>query len=67
VPFDPTVDLCTDNATFERLKPNYLVFSTVRNDERLDNYAAYAMYRWWGERVQLHDTYEVTAIKEAGR
>jgi transglutaminase-like putative cysteine protease len=59
VPFDPTADDCSRNATFERLKPAYLIFSRIRNDEMLDNYNSFALFRWWGDRVTLTDKYEV--------
>jgi transglutaminase-like putative cysteine protease len=59
VPFDPTADDCSKTASFDRLPPRYLRFSTVRNDPVIENYLAYAVFRWWGDKVELSEEYEV--------
>jgi transglutaminase-like putative cysteine protease len=64
VPFDPVVDDCSDNASFERLGPNYLAFSTVRNDPLLENYHAFAIYRWWGDRLTLREKYDIRPVTQ---
>ncbi len=65
VRLDPMVDDTSDNASFERLGPNYLHFSSVRNDARLENYHAFAAYRWWGARVELSETYDIRPLAAA--
>ena len=59
VSFDPTFDACTKAATFEKLSPRYLRFSAVRNDQVMENYNSYLMYRYWGDPVALREEYDI--------
>jgi transglutaminase-like putative cysteine protease len=59
VSFDPTFDACAKAATFEKLSPRYLRFSAVRNDQVMENYNSYAMYRYWGDPVTLKEEYDI--------
>ena len=57
VPFDPTLG-DSRKAAFDRLKPIYIYFSTIRNDEQLNNYQYFA-YWYWGDAIKVEDTFTV--------
>jgi transglutaminase-like putative cysteine protease len=62
VPFDPTWG-DTGAATFNSMRPSYVYFTNVRNDEVIDNSNIFA-YRYYGNR-EIDVTYE--ALIDSGR
>ncbi|MGD2093778.1 MAG: transglutaminase domain-containing protein [Phycisphaerales bacterium] len=59
VPFDPTTGDINNRIfrkmAFERLRPVYIYFSNIRNDEVLNNYY-FAGYTYWGDKPRLKDS-----------
>jgi transglutaminase-like putative cysteine protease len=61
VPFDP-LHVARKNATFESLKPDFIYFSSQRNDAALQNYH-YAAYRYFGKPVTFETTFSMPSTK----
>jgi transglutaminase-like putative cysteine protease len=59
VPFDPSTSDINNRImrkmAFEKLRPAYIYFSNIRNDEVLNNYY-FARYTYWGDKPKLKDS-----------